>query len=195
MDDRRAQVLAYAQRHGPKAAAAKFHIPVGTIWSWRARERRRAAQQQVDQERAAVAHTIPSPVPGPSPAQEFTDRAAELADRYRRGACLGCGGAGLVRIPPVTRGGLLIRRARTIPCPTCGGVPVRIQVNELPRAEWAEGMARAGDMGVGWTPEEWAERQAGNPNPRGWRWTHLDRIQVGPDGPVGPGERRPRRRG
>jgi hypothetical protein len=98
-------------------------------------------------------------------------------------------------MPAIQRGPVVIRYGRTIPCPTCGGRPVRIQVNELPRAEWAEGMARAGDMGIGWTAEEWEKIRAGNPNPNGWRWTHLDRIQVGSDGPVGPGEPRYPRRG
>lgn len=98
----RAQVLAYAQRHGPKAAAAKFHIPVGTVWSWRARERRRAAREAADRERADTGVS--------SPAQEFEDRAAQLAAWVAAGACLQCGGAGIVRVPPVTRGELVIRR-------------------------------------------------------------------------------------
>jgi hypothetical protein len=171
----RAQVLAYAQRHGPKAAAARFGIPVGTIWSWRARERRRAAQRQADQERAAAARPA-LPVPGPvTPAQSDLERAAQLAAWIAQGACLQCGGAGLVRVPPTTRGSMVIRRGRTIPCPTCGGRQVHVQVNELPRQDWTEGLRAAGDLGLGWSPEDWARIRHGEPNPDGQRFTHGER--------------------
>jgi hypothetical protein len=188
----RTQVLAYADRHGSKAAAARFGIPAATIRSWRSRARRRAAQAQADRERAQEhdATRVTS-----SPLQEFEDRAAQLAAWAARGACLHCGGVGTIRVPSIQRGPVVIRYGTELPCPTCGGTPLRIQVNELPRDEWMDGMARAGDMGIGWRADEWAERQAGNPNPKGWRWTHHDRIYIGPDGPVGPGEPRyPRRR-
>lgn len=179
-------MLAYADRHGTKAAAGHFGIPAGTIRSWRARARRRAAQAQADRERAAER----AQPPPPSPLEQFESRAAQLAEWAARGACLHCGGAGEVRVPAIQRGPVVIRSGRTIACPTCGGRPLRIQVNELPRAEWAEGMRRAGDMGLGWSVQEWAEIRAGNPNPRGYRWTHRDRIEVGPGGPVGPGDGR-----
>jgi transposase-like protein len=190
----RAQVLAYADRHGSKAAATRFGIPAATIRSWRSRARRRAAREQANRERP-LGSASPATTGPRSPLAEFEDRAAQLAVWAAAGVCLHCGGAGEVRMPAIQRGPVVIRYGQTIPCPTCGGRPVRIQVNELPRAEWAEGMARAGDMGIGWTAEEWEKIRAGNLNPNGWRWTHLDRIQVGSDGPVGPGEPRYPRRG
>jgi transposase-like protein len=185
----RAQVLAYADRHGSKAAAARFGIPAATIRSWRSRARRRASREAADRERAQKREERETP----SPLAQFEDRAAQLAAWAAQGACLHCGGAGVIQVPTIQRGPVVIRWGRELPCPTCGGRPVRIQVNELPRDEWVDGMARAGDMGIGWRADEWAKIRAGNPNPNGWRWTHLDRIQVGPDGPVGPGEKRPRR--
>ena len=179
----RAEVLAYAAQHGPAKAAAKFHIKVGTIWSWRTRERRRARlatarQAQADRARAeAQAEGLdPSLGPGPvPPAQSDLEREAQLADWVARGACLQCGGAGLVRVPPTTRGSMVIRRGRTIPCPTCGGRQVHIEVVEHPPAAWAEGLAAAGDIGLGWTGEDWARIGAGEPNPDGQRFTHGER--------------------
>jgi hypothetical protein len=182
----RAQVLAYAERHGSKAAAERFGVPAATVRSWRSRARRRAAQQAADRERAAERVQAPPP----SPLEQFESRAAQLAAWAECGACLHCGGLGTIHVPSVKRGPVVIRYGHDVPCPTCGGVPVRIQVNELPRAKWVEGMRQAGDMGIGWSAAEWAEIRAGNPNPRGYRWTHRDRIEVGPDGPVGPGDGR-----
>jgi transposase len=175
----RAEVMAWAERHGAQAAAQRYGVPAGTIRSWRSRARQRAARYAAQRQESA-----------PTPREAFEDRAAQLAAWAARGACLHCGGVGTVQVPTATRGRVVIRYGRAIDCPTCGGIPKRVQVNELPREEWAEGMRVAGDMGIGWTAEEWAERQAGNPNPGGWRWTHHDWIEVGPDGPVGPGERR-----
>jgi hypothetical protein len=52
-------------------------------------------------------------------------------------------------VPAVTRGSLTIRRARAVSCPTCGGVVRRLEVVELPRQQWAEGLRVAGDFGFG----------------------------------------------
>jgi transposase-like protein len=185
----RAQVLAYAERHGSKAAAARFGVPAATIRSWRSRARRRAGREQADRERPPESAS-PAATWSLSPMADFEERAAQLAEWAARGVCLHCGGAGEIRVPAIQRGPVVIRWGKTIPCPTCGGRPVRIQVNELPREEWAEAMRRAGDMGIGWSVQEWAEIRAGNPNPLGYRWTHRDRIEVGPGGPVGPGDGR-----
>jgi hypothetical protein len=191
----RAQVLRYAEQHGSKAAADHFGIPASTVRSWRARERRRVAREQADRERPPGSAS-PAATPPRSALAEFEDRAAQLAawaEAVRAdqpAPCLSCGGAGEIRVPSIQRGPVVIRWGKTIPCPTCGGRPVRVQVTEWPREEWAEAMRRAGDMGIGWSVQEWAEIRAGNPNPRGYRWTHRDRIEVGPGGPVGPGDGR-----
>jgi hypothetical protein len=91
------------------------------------------------------------------------------------GACLHCGGSGQVAVPAVERGGMVIRRARRLPCPTCGGIPRRVQVTAWPREEWEAAMARAGDLGLGWQPWQWERICAGDPYPGGWRWTDHDR--------------------
>ena len=70
-----------------------------------------------------------------------------------------------------TRGSLTVRKARRIPCPTCGGVVRHLEVVELPRREWVEGMRVAGDLGLGWQADEWARIRAGNVNPDGQRFT------------------------
>jgi hypothetical protein len=70
-----------------------------------------------------------------------------------------------VDLAPVNRGSLLVRPGRRIPCPTCGGVPFIVQVSELPRAEWVEGLAVAGDMGLGWNGREWAMIRAAEAHP------------------------------
>jgi hypothetical protein len=152
----RSQVLAYADAHGAKAASDHFGIPAGTVRSWRSRVRKRAARDG----------TAP-----PTPAEKWLAEARQLAERYTKRLCLQCGGEGAVSVPEVRRGGLLIRNARRIPCPTCGGRPRRIQVNELPRDQWTAGMAAAGDVGLGWQPDEWALIRAGQPNPDGRRIT------------------------
>jgi transposase-like protein len=154
----RSQVLAFAASHGAKAAGLHFGLPAGTIRSWRSRARRRAARDGI-------------PPPPPTPAERYEAEAKRLAERYLRGVCLGCGGSGTVDLPPVRRGSLLLRRARRIVCPDCGGVPLRIQVNELPRREWAEGMRVAGDAGLGWHADEWACIRAGEVDPDGYRIT------------------------
>jgi hypothetical protein len=152
----RAEVLAYADRHGAKAAGLYYGLPAGTVRSWRSRARARAARQQ----------------PGESsPAEQWLEHARQIVAWASRGACLQCGGAGTVRVPEARRGGLVIQKARTIVCPTCGGPPRRIQVNELPPREWAEGMRVAGDAGLGWQADEWALIRAGEPNPDGRRLT------------------------
>jgi hypothetical protein len=131
-------------------------MPAGTVRSWRSRARKRAA-------RVGRAD--------PTPAERFEAEARRLAERFLRGVCLGCGGSGTVDVPPVRRGSLLLRRARRIVCPDCGGVPLRIQVNELPRREWAEGMRVAGDAGLGWSGREWERIRAGEMDPDGMRFT------------------------
>jgi hypothetical protein len=44
-------------------------------------------------------------------------------------------------------------------------VPFIVQVSELPRAEWVEGLAVAGDMGLGWNGREWAMIRAAEAHP------------------------------
>jgi DNA-directed RNA polymerase subunit RPC12/RpoP len=137
----RAAVVAFANRHGPTLAARRFHVPVGSVKAWQVRARVRAAKARAWQEAAAQAR--------PEPIVADTDPAeATIAQRMAGGVCLRCGGAGRVHIPEVRRGSLLIRRARKVRCPDCGG-PVRIQVTEWPKAEWTEAMALAGDAGFG----------------------------------------------
>jgi hypothetical protein len=77
-------------------------------------------------------------------------------------------------VPAVTRGSLTIRRARAVSCPTCGGVVRRLEVVELPRQQWAEGLRVAGDFGFGWNGNEWAKIRAGEVNPSGYQWTGHD---------------------
>jgi hypothetical protein len=158
----RAVVLAFAQRHGAKQAAERFGVPAGTIRSWRSRERRRAARVQADRERAGV--------PAPAVAQD-EDEARRLLAWALAGTCLRCGGGGLVRVPEVRRGSLLIRRARTIECPDCGGPIRHLEVVEHDRDAWREGQRVAGDLGLGWSPDEWRLIRAGEPNPDGQRIT------------------------
>jgi hypothetical protein len=152
----RSDILAYADAHGAKAASQQYGVPAGTIRSWRSRAKRRAARP---------------PAGAPSPAAQWLEHARQLVEWAARNACLQCGGVGTIGVPEVCHGSLLVRRARTIPCPTCGGSPRRIQVNELPRAEWADGMRVAGDLGLGWQPDEWRLIRAGEPNPDGRRFT------------------------
>jgi hypothetical protein len=79
-------------------------------------------------------------VTDPDPAE------STIAERMAAGSCLRCGGAGHVHIPEVRRGSLLIRRARRIGCPDCGGPARRVQVVEHPRESWAEAQRLAGDV-------------------------------------------------
>lgn len=160
----RVVVLAYAARHGPKAAAQRFGVPVGTIWSWRSRARRQAARQQADRERATGA-------PAPPPSAQYEDATRRILAWALAASCLRCGGAGLVRLPEVRRGSLLVRRPRTIPCPDCGAPVRRIQVTEWPRREWTEAQRVAGDLGLGWNGAEWAHIRAGQLDPDGRRIT------------------------
>lgn len=152
----RSEVLAYADRHGAKAAGERYGIPAGTVRSWRSRARKRAARDG----------TAP-----PSPAERWLAEARQLAERYTQRRCLHCGDEGVVNVPAVTRGSLTIRRARRVSCPTCGGRPRHIEVVELPRREWAEGMRVAGDAGLGWNGAEWERIRDGEPNPDGMRFT------------------------
>jgi hypothetical protein len=155
----RGEVVAYADRHGAKAAAERYGLPSGTVRSWRHRGRQRAARAAKRRE-ADLAEQL--------------GRVVELMDA---GACLHCAGKGEVAVPVVERGGLVIRRARRLPCPTCGGIPRRVQVIEWPRREWEAAMARAGDLGAGWTAAEWARIRSGEVRPLGWRWTHHDELE------------------
>ena len=155
----RAEVIAYADQHGAKQAADHFHIPAGTVRSWRSRARKRAARDG----------TAP-----PSPAERWLAEAHQLAERYAKRLCLQCGGAGTVDVPATTRGSLTVLGARRIPCPSCGGTPRRIEVVEHPRGAWLEGLAAAGDLGLGWNGREWAMIRAGEPHPDGYRFTGHD---------------------
>lgn len=160
----RAEVLAYADRHGAKAAAERYGLPAGTVRSWRSRARRRAAQQAADQERDGTRVT------STAPAEVYEDEARRILAWALAGACVRCGGAGLVRLPAVTRGSLTIRQAQTIPCPDCG-IRRIVQVVEHPRESWTEGQRVAGDLGLGWSPDEWALIRAGALDPDGRRFT------------------------
>lgn len=152
----RSEILAYADAHGAKAAGEHFGIPAGTVRSWRSRARKRAARDG----------TAP-----PTPAERWLAEARQLAERYTKRLCLHCGGEGTVNVPATRRGSLLIRKARRINCPTCGGRPRHIRVTEWPQAEWIEGMRVAGDLGAGWSPSEWARIRAGELDPGGRRIT------------------------
>jgi hypothetical protein len=157
----RAQVLAWAERHGGAAAARRFGVPVGTVYAWRSRARRRAAGAAADAERARQAPALAEPDPAE----------ATIAERMAAGSCLRCGGAGIVGVPAVRRGSLIIRRARRIGCPDCGGPLRHVQVVEHPPADWTAAQAAAGDLGMGWQPDEWRLIRAGEPNPDGRRFT------------------------
>jgi hypothetical protein len=150
------EVLSYADAHGAKAAGEHFGIPAGTIRSWRSRARKRAA-------RAGRAD--------PSPAERWLAEAQRIAERYANRRCLQCDDEGVVSVPAVTRGSLTVRKPRRLPCPTCGGRPRHIEVVELPRREWAEGLRVAGDAGLGWNGAEWERIRNGEPNPDGMRFT------------------------
>jgi len=152
----RSEILAYADAHGAKAAGEHFGIPAGTVRSWRSRARKRAA----------LDGTAP-----PTPAEKWLAEAHQLAERYLTGACLHCGGEGTVNVPATTRGTLTIRKARRLPCPTCGGRPRHIEVVEQPKAAWIEGLRAAGDAGFGWSGAEWARIRAGELDPDGRRIT------------------------
>jgi hypothetical protein len=152
----RSEVTAYAAIHGAKAASERYGTPAGTIRSWQSRARARARR---------------AGIPTDTPVERWLAEARQTAERYLKGLCLQCGGAGTVELPPVTRGSLLVRPGRRIPCPTCGGRVRRIQVTEWPKREWTQAMARAGDAGLGWQPDEWARIRAGELNPDGRRFT------------------------
>jgi hypothetical protein len=153
-----AEILAFAAEHSPKAASAHYGVKVGTIWSWRSRAKQRAALHGTDP-------------PPPTPAERWLAEAKQTAERYLRRVCLRCEGSGLVHLAPVRRGTLVIRVARTIPCPDCGAPTRRIQVTEWPRAEWNAAMARAGDAGFGWSASEWRLIRQGEVDPDGRRIT------------------------
>jgi hypothetical protein len=151
----RSEVMAYADRHGAKAAGDHFHIPAGTIRSWRSRSRKR--------------ETAP-----PSPAERWLAEAQRIAERYLNRRCLQCDDEGVISVPATTRGALTIRRARRLVCPTCGGRPRHIEVVTHPRGAWLEGLAAAGDAGFGWNGREWSMIRSGEVNPSGFRWTGYD---------------------
>jgi hypothetical protein len=155
----RADILAYAAEHGPKAAGERYNVPAGTVRSWRSRARARAIRDG----------TAP-----PSPAQRWLAEATRLAERYASRRCLQCDDEGVISVPAVTRGSLTVRRSRRLVCPTCGGRPLRIEVVAHPRGKWLEGLAAAGDAGFGWNGQEWTEILSGNPHPSGYRWTGFD---------------------
>jgi transposase-like protein len=161
-------ILAWAERHGGAAAARRFGVPVGTVYAWRSRFRRRAARTAADAERARQAPVLAEPDPAE----------ATIAERMAAGSCLRCGGAGRVAIPEVRRGSLLIRRAQRLPCPDCGGPRRIVQVVEHPRESWTEAQQLAGDLGAGWTPEQWGRVRAGL-DPDGYRFADGDRLEPG----------------
>jgi hypothetical protein len=152
----RSQVLAYAATYGAKQAGEHFGIPAGTIRSWRSRARKRAARDGTEP---------------PTPAEKWLAEARQLAERYTQRKCLSCGDDGTIVVPAITRGSLTIRKARRIPCPTCGGRPRHLEVVELPRREWVEGLRVASDLGLGWSGDEWARIRAGEVDPDGMRFT------------------------
>jgi hypothetical protein len=152
----RSEVLSYADAHGAKAAGERYGVPAGTVRSWRSRARKRAARDG----------TAP-----PTPAERWLAKAQRIAERYTRRVCLHCGGEGTVTVPATTRGGLTVRRARRIPCPSCGGVVRHLEVVELPRREWVEGLRVAGDAGLGWNADEWRRIRNGDVDPDGMRFT------------------------
>lgn len=154
----RREVMDYAAAHGAKAAGERYGVPSGTIRSWRSRARLRAARDG-------------TPPPPPTPAERFEAEARRLAERHLRGVCVHCGGDGVISVPATTRGNLTVRKARRLPCPTCGGRPRHIEVVELPRREWAEGLRVAGDAGFGWSGAEWERIRGGDVNPDGMRYT------------------------
>jgi transposase-like protein len=152
----RREVMDYAERHGAKAAGARYGVPSGTIRSWRSRARKRAARDG----------TAP-----PTPAERWLAEARQLAERYAKRLCLQCGGSGEVNISAVTRGNLTVRPARRIECPSCGGRIRHLEVVEHGRDSWLEGQRVAGDAGFDWSGDEWAQIRSGQPNPNGRRIT------------------------
>jgi transposase-like protein len=175
----RAQVVSFALAHGPRAAARRFGVPLGTVKGWTHRHKHPPRRRPP---RRPPVPAAPVPTAATTSTEVFDEQARRLA-AWAAGGCLTCANDGTITVPATYRGSLLIRAAKTIPCPTCGGRPIRIQVNELPRGEWAAGMARAGDLGIGWSPESWARIRAGEVHPDGRRFTELEHI-----------ERRPRRK-
>ena len=161
----RARVVGFANAHGPRAAARRFGVPLGTVKGWQHRARHRPARPRPRPAAPAPTHD------GRTPAERFEAEAKRLAERYLTGVCVHCGGDGVVVVPAVTRGPLTIRKPRRLPCPTCGGRPRRIEVVELPRREWVEGLRVAGDAGLGWSGAEWERIRNGEPNPDGMRFT------------------------
>lgn len=138
----RARVVAFANLHGPRAAARRFGVKLGTVKGWQHRARHRPPRPRPAKPKQAEPAV-------PSPAEAWLAEARRLVEWAAKGACLQCGGAGSIRVPAATRGELVIRRAMTIPCPTCGGPPRHIQVTEWPRDAWVAGLAVAGDLGFG----------------------------------------------
>ena len=166
----RARVVGFANAHGPRAAARKFGVKLATVKTWQHRARHRPARPQ-----PRPAPPAPATTPdGRTPAERYEARALRVAERYLKGLCPQCGGEGVVIVPATTRGSLTIRKARRLVCPTCGGRPRRIEVVSHPRGAWLEGLAAAGDAGLGWSGAEWSRIQAGDVNPDGLKWTGHD---------------------
>jgi hypothetical protein len=85
--------------------------------------------------------------------------------------CLRCGGLGWVQHPAQVIGGYTRRPARRQRCQDCGGPPRIIQVVEHPPESWTQGLAHAGDMGLGWSAFEWGLIRSGDPDADGRRFT------------------------
>ena len=163
----RAQVVAYANQHGPTRAARRYQVPLGSVKAWQVRARRREALRAAWKEAARA-------TPGTPPVAEPDTSEDVIRERMAAGLCLRCGGVGRVPIPATRHGTLTVRRAHHRRCPDCGGAVRIIQVVEHPRDSWTEAQRVAGDLGLGWNGREWAMIQAGEPHPDGLRWTGHD---------------------
>jgi hypothetical protein len=108
--------------------------------------------------------------PPSTPAEKWLAEARQHAERYANRRCLHCGDDGAIVVPAVTRGSLRSGRAGGSPVRPAGR-PRHIEVVELPRREWAEGMRVAGDAGFGWSGDQWARIRAGEMDPDGRRFT------------------------
>jgi hypothetical protein len=161
----RARVVSFAIAHGPREAARKFGVPLGTVKVWQHRAKRPPRRRPARPRPAA-----PTPEPTSSAAQQFDEQVRRLA-AWAAGGCIRCAGDGTVDVSAVYRGTLLIRAGKRISCPECGGRVRHLQVTEWPRREWVEGIRVAGDAGFGWSGDEWARIRAGEPNPDGRRIT------------------------
>jgi hypothetical protein len=172
----RQRVVDYALVHGPLAASRRFGVPLGSAKGWLYRHRQRQAnharwleQARQGEAEARVSGELPAEVQDRPAVADPNPTEAELAYRMAHGICLRCGGVGIVGIPAVMRGSLVLRRARRMRCPDCGGVPRVVQVVEHGRDTWVQGMALAAELGAGWSPEQWAMIRRGEVDPDGYR--------------------------